>query len=308
MKYMLNRDNMSAQSVFSVPNEVVDKHIKLATATQIKVLLISLRTLNSEIDIENIASNFGIEKSEIIDALDFWAGVGIVKCERQPEKETVKPIAVARDERPSRTDVAIRGNEDENIRMILRQAQINFGRNLKTNEASTLVWLYDDMGMNVSVLLLLLQYAVGQGKCNIKFIENTGVKWLNSGVETVADAEKCISDELKRNLAWEVVRKTFGIDRAKPSEKELEFSCLWVEKYAFSPEMLKMAYDVCIDSTAKLSFPYIGKVLEKWHKNGIKTPEDINKKNEEKTNKSPSLKNAGGYDLSAFEKMLKSDD
>lgn len=308
MKYMLNENNMSAQSVFSVPNVVADKHIKLATAAQLKVLLLALRAQNSEISVENIVSTLGMDASEVTDALDFWSGVGVIKSEQEPKlTETERETVVAREEKPSRTDVAHRG-DDVNIQIILREAQMRFGRNLKSNEASTLVWLYDDKGMSLSLILLLLQYAVDNGKCNISFIEKTAVKWLNNGVETIADAEQQIAEELKRNLAWEVVRKTFGIDRAKPSDRELEYSSLWVEKYGFSSEMLKCAYDVCVDSTAKLSFSYIAKVLEKWHKNGVKKPEDIKKMSEEKPKKKNGIQSAASYDISAFEKMLNSDD
>ena len=72
--------------------------------------------------------------------------------------------------------------------------------------------------------------------------------------------------------------------------------------------MLKCAYDVCVDSTAKLSFSYIAKVLDKWYKNGVKKPEDIKKMNEEKSKKKNGIQSAASYDISAFEKMLNSDD
>lgn len=41
--------------------------------------------------------------------------------------------------------------------------------------------------------------------------------------------------------------------------------------------MIKLAFNKCIDSIGKLSFPYIGKILSTWYKNNIKTPEDIEK-------------------------------
>lgn len=308
MKYMLNENNTSAQSAFSVPNIVADKHIKLATAAQLKVLLLALRAQNIEINVENISENLGMDVNEVTDALDFWSGAGVIKSEQEAKNtDTERETVVVREAKPSRTDVARRG-DDVNIQIILREAQMRFGRNLKSNEASTLVWLYDDKGMSLSLVLLLLQYAVDNGRCNISFIEKTAVKWLNLGIETIADAEQQIAAELKRNLSWEIVRKTFGIDRAKPSDKELEYSSLWVEKYGFSAEMLKCAYDVCVDATAKLNFPYIAKVLDKWYKNGVKKPEDIKKMSEEKPKKGSGLKNAGGYDLSAFEESLNSDE
>ncbi len=309
MKYLLNKNILSADSTFVVPNDVADKHIKLATTTQIKVLLLALRTQKTEIDENDISSVLGIALNEVTDALEFWAGAGVIAGKHETMSEAPnRKKAVALDERPSRTDVAVRGNEDSNIRIILQKAQSTFGRNLKTNEASTFVWLYDDMGVSFSIMLLLLQYAADRGKCNIKFIESTAVRWLNSGIETVAEAEKMIAEELERDLSWEAVKKAFGIDRAKPSKKEAQYSEKWVGQYGFSAEMLKCAYDVCVDATAKISFPYIDAVLEKWYKNGIKKPEDIQKENNPKPKKADGVKNSGGYDISAFEDFLNSDD
>jgi len=45
--------------------------------------------------------------------------------------------------------------------------------------------------------------------------------------------------------------------------------------------MIKLAYEMCIDNTSKLSFPYINKILLNWYQKGVKTPEDAaeNEKN-----------------------------
>lgn len=191
--------------------------------------------------------------------------------------------------------------------LLLREAQLKFGRNLKNNEATTLVWLYEDHGMDISVILMLLQYAVNEKRCNISFIEKTAVNWINRGVETITDAEKIIAEEARKKLAWSVVERTFGIEKRKPSAKESELSNLWINDWNISTELLKSAYDICIDATSKLSFPYIAKLIEQWHKNGFKSSEDI--KNSSRTDKKNQKKNDfAAYDLDLFEKMLNSDD
>ena len=67
--------------------------------------------------------------------------------------------------------------------------------------------------------------------------------------------------------------------------------------------MLKAAYDACIDSKTKLSFAYVAKIIEVWHKDGITSPEQITTK---KTKAKQQDKNGyAGYDLDLFEKMMK---
>ena len=64
--------------------------------------------------------------------------------------------------------------------------------------------------------------------------------------------------------------------------------------------MLKLAYDTCVDSKSKFSFPYVAKIIENWHNNGYKTPNDI--KDDKPKN------NTATYDIDLYEKMLNSKD
>ncbi len=311
MSYYLLPEALSAP--FMVPSAVVDRHLKLANETQIKVLLFVLRNISAGIDTAAAADGLGIPESEVCDALFYWQQCGIigsdVKTEAIPESTEPAKKAVRKAEKPSRSDVAHRGLEDEHIALLLREAQMKFGRNLKSNEAATLVWIYDDLGFDVSVILMLLQYALSQDKCNISFIEKTAVNWSDNGVESVIDAENYIAQTIEKNLAWGVVQSAFGIDKRRASEKELEYSVKWVNEWQMSPDLLRLAYDECVDQKTKLYFPYVAKILDGWHQKGYKTAADV--KNGEKTaapQKGNKKHNYDAYDLDLFEKMLDSDE
>ena len=304
MTYNINTEIFS--NTYSVPTVVADKYLKIATLTQLKVLLYFMRNLSDSIDSQKIAAALSLPISEVEDALLFWAEREILKSEEKLITEEPKKSIIISADMPSRADVIGRGLEDERITFLLREAQMKFGRNLKGNESSTLVALYDDFGMDISVILLLLQYAARENKCNLSFIRSTATAWLNAGVETVMDAEKLIADNAKQKLAWSIVEKTFGIEKRKPSAKELELSNLWINEWHITTDMLKSAYDVCVDTKTKLSIPYIAKILENWHKDGIISPEQIPAKTSPQ--KQPQKSSFAGYDLDLFEKMLNKDD
>ena len=272
MEFSLNIKSIS--SSFPVPCDVADKYIKLASGEQLKVLLLAVRELSDKIDVSGIAEKLRTDKTTVEDALLFWVQCGIIVREETPAEKPEKQVVITA-QMPSRSDVITRGMEDEKIRLLLREAQLKFGRSLKNNESRLLVSLYDDYGMDVSVILLLLQHAASQKKANLKYIQETAVRWLKAGVETVKDGEALIVKEAKGKLAFGVVRRVFGLDDRLPSDKETEFSDTWVNVWNMSESMLKAAYDACIDSKTKISFPYINKVLEKWHKAGYKTVGDI---------------------------------
>lgn len=292
-------------NTYAIPAIVADKHLKIATHTQLKVLLYFMRNLSDGLDPQKIAAALSLPQDEVSDALAFWAQRDVLVGTQPQEKEQKSVIINAT--LPTRADVIKRGLEDENLAFLLREAQLKFGRNLKQNESQLLVSLYDDHGMDVSVILLLLQYAAKEGKCNLTFVKKTASQWLTQGVETVIDAERLIAEKVKENLAWQVVRTACGIEKRAPSAKELEYSNLWINEWGFGSDMIKSAYDVCIDANAKLSMAYVGKVLERWHKEGASTPQQAAEK-KQKSKNAPQKNDYAGYDLDLFEKMLNKDD
>ncbi len=305
MNYYINP--AALKSVMPLPQDAVMKNLKLASACQLKVLLYCFSDTAREISAENIANALGVDVYEVRDALLFWEQNGVLlnaegsKIDDKPQKSEgeLRPEVL-----PSREDVARRGNEDEKIRLLLREAQLKFGRNLKSNESRILVWLYDDKGMDVSVLLLLLHYAANTDRLRIGFIEKTALAWLDKGVTTLIDAEEQIAAAAREELCWKTVRSAFMIDRALPGKREQEYAALWVGEWGLSIDILREAYRICADSTGKLSFPYIAKILKAWHTDGIKTLDDLKKIEEHKSNDTPLT---DGYDLAAFEDMLNKD-
>lgn len=308
MEYSVNPAVFS--SVFTVPCDVADKHLKLASDTQLRVLLFVMRNISNGTDPQIIAKELGAPQSEVEDALLYWSQCNILNGAEPPKAEKEAKVATIETAMPSREDVIKRGMEDEKVMLLLREAQLKFGRNLKNNESSLLIFLYDDCGMDISVILMLLQYAASENRCNISFIKSTATKWINAGIENVIQAEKEIAKEAKQKIAWKIVERAFGIESRRPSEKELLLSSLWVDQWQISEEVLRYAYDACIDSKTKLSMPYIAKILENWHSKGYTTIAQIKEhdaKHEAKKEK-PKKYSYAGYDLDLFEKMLNSDD
>lgn len=299
MSYFVNPSAFS--SVFTVPCDAADKYLKIATPNQIKVLLFVMRNLSAGISAEACAEFLGISAEDAADCLTFWAQCGILGQNSPAEEKAVPERNTSvKNEMPTRQDVIRRGMEDERLMLLLREAQLKFGRNLKSNESAILVSLYDDNGMDVSVILMLLQYAASRNKCNVSFIRSTAAAWIKAGVETVSQAEEVISESMRRDLAWDIVSRVFGI-RRKPSSKEAELADLWINKWKLDEKELKAAYDICVDTTSEFSVPYIAAVLEERHKKAD------GKSNEEPKRAKRAGQKSTSYDIELFEKMLNGD-
>lgn len=291
-------------TVFTVPADVADKHLKLARGEHIKVLLYIMRNMGKNPADEEIAAACDITAYEVEEALIYWRESGILLAVNE-EKRVMpsKKAAVIKNEKPTRNDVARRGAEDGRIKYLLQETQLRLGRNLKTNETSTLVWLYDDQGLDVSLILLIVQYAAAHNKANMRFIQSTAVDWVNRGIDSLTLADEELRNMALKEEAWSVVQKAFGFERRKPSPKEEKLSFMWVNEWKMSDKMLTAAYNACVDEKSKFYMPYVAKIIESWHEKGYKTPEDIKPK--EKTEKQSDF---AAYDIDLFEKMLNSKD
>lgn len=278
MEYYVNP--VSFQSAFTLPGDVADRHLKLASATQLKVIIYFFRHISANKTADEMAEELRIPKSEVDDALLYWCNAGILMSKNAPElsqntaeekpKITKKPIT----EMPTRRDVTVRASTDERFAFLLRESQVRFGRLLKDNESRVLLWLYEDEGMDASLILMLLEYAKNENNCNLGFIQRTAADWMNRGITTITDAEKHITKLCNQKNAWKIVKIAFGLDDRMPSSKELENSDKWINIWGFDRAILRLAYEQCVDTKSKFSMAYVAKILENWYNGGVKTEKD----------------------------------
>lgn len=304
MNITLNLNEL--QNMFAVPSSIIDKHIKLASFAQIKFILYVLKNGTQKID-SDTANAIGITEDELENAVEYWVANKILtdldaKSDTSTDQaSSTKQTAAAIRKRikPTREEIALRGMQSKEIAFLLNRAEQKFGRMLRQSEASTLVWLCDDEGMPVSVLLMLIEYAAGENCCTVGFIEKTAIGWINDGILDVPAAEKRIVRMRQEKKAWNRVTKAMGIEKRKPSAKEQQAAAKWVLEWGFSEKMLVLAYDACVDNTSKFSVSYINKILESWHRDGIDTPEKLN----DLQNKKPNQKSAS-YKLDNIDDLL----
>jgi DnaD/phage-associated family protein len=307
------------RKVFVLPSQVVEDHIKLAGALQLKVLLWLFYHQGVLEDIQTLANDLGANPSDVQDALQYWVVNQIITTEKAPKEETVnEPSAVTvspivpivpKAQKPSRSEVAKRGEESEEVSWLLREAQSKLNHTISFAEASTLVWLMDTYGLSPAVILMVIEYAVSVDKCNIRFIETTALNWIKNDITTVEQAENHLTELEQARTEWNLICRVFGLDKRKPSKQEEIYVSRWIREWKFSPDMLKAAYDHCVNNTGKVKFPYINKVLDDWHKAGFKKPADTqgqpqNTNNGKKGLQRASDKKSTSYNMEDLESLI----
>lgn len=305
-------------SVFAVPTALVDRYLKLAGKEQLQVLLWMLRHGGEAFSPETLAQELALDQDAVLDALDYWQQEGLLASREgqltpaaQPEasQAPAAPQAPAqapglppkrRLVRPDTQHLAARMGESEEIRFLMQEAQATFGKTISPAMAATLLAMCDDYGLPVEVVVMLLHYAKDVGKTGTAYLDSVARDWAESGVFTLEAAEKRLQELEEHRQAWAKVQSAAGLPRRAPSRKEEDAAYRWVYQWKFTGEMLRAAYERCVDNTGKFNISYINKILEGWHKQGARNLQEVEmleaKKKEER-------EQGTSYDIDQLEKM-----
>ena len=320
MSYKINMGQWN--SVFAVPVSVVDKHIKLANETHLKVLLYLLRNSDFDNTDETLAEALNISADEASNAVRFWIDRELLQsngCELSPpiNSETVvvasektisktdetakKPRTVpSRAQKPDPAFVSKLLKEDAILAGFLEDTQRALKKPLSNGDISTLVMLYDTYGLPCDVIAMLITHLSETGDANMRSIERIGLRWADEGIKTAEDAVIEIERMQNSREAWGSVSSLLGIRNVgHPTKSQTEHAYRWLYVWNFNDEMITEAYERCVNTKGEYNIRYINAILQKWNEKNIKSL-DVLHKYEEKSKKSGKSKKARSEKGSVF--------
>ncbi len=327
-------------SVFAVPSKVVDEGLKFSDGVKLKVLLCVLRNADKNITEAEISKITGVNVTDIPEALDYWVSMGVlcksngvlapaedseaasddvynskkeIKSEKTEEKPTTEQISKDVEEnkkkfvvtKPQKPDYVFTAQQlavDEELKVLVAEAQSALGKILSNSDISTLLMLKDTCGLPLDVILMLIQYSISINKANMRSIERIGVKWADDGIFTVEAADNKIRQANLSSKNYSIVKTAFGLSNpGSPTAKQLEFCDRWITEWKFSPDMLREAYERCVDTKGSMKFSYIDGILRRWHNEGIMNLNDLAEFEDKK--KTAPKKRKTSYDIEELKKI-----
>ena len=329
MSYIINLGSWG--SIFAVPSDVVDKYIKIASGSSIKVLLYFLRHSGEQLSDTEISEALSMAAEDVKDALSFWEQVGLLSqnhgiyepkqgapaskpqgkepvmsavsasvtvpqgvTAQQAEFAAVKAAAL-RSPEFSPAEIADTVRKDDKVDFLFKTCETLYGRPLKHTEQNALI--------TTEVALMMVDYCFSINKSSPAYLKETAMNWMENGINDLAAAERQISMLQSKNIAESSVKSMFGINRAL-TQKEKDFVNLWYNVWNFNSEMVKLAYEINVNAKGQFAFPYISKILENWHTKGITTEQQVN---DEKNSRPISTENNSSFDAEKIDDMLLED-
>ena len=265
---------------FAIPKIAVDKYLKNSAEKDIKILIYILKNLSGDISLNKAVYDLGYSGEEIKEAINLWQERKIIpkgivfedievksstpSC--RPEKKTEYRYI-----RPNINYVVSRTKVSENVKWLMQEAEIILGRPLSGGDSASLLMLHDNEGLPIDVIIMLMQYAVDAGKSGMKYIYKIGENWSKEGIDDISKAEKKIKELNNLKNAWRKFENLIGIDHRLPTSREESAVIRWFNEFHFNEELIKEAYDRCVNANGKYILNYMDSIIKRWHKEGIHT-------------------------------------
>lgn len=269
MKIEINWKN--SNNMFVLPEMLVTKYINSVEYDFLKVILYIFVNKNENLSTKNISNFTKVNNDNVIDILRFWHNEGFIIYNEELEINKVdnKDLLLSKGEYSDIISV------DDNVKFLLKQVEFILKRNIIHSECKIFVSIYKMYGMPVDVILMLTQYCVNCGKDNIAYIKKVAVSWCELGVNSLEKAEQHIMTLEQTDKDESYIKNTFGITSRNLTQKEKVMTTKWLNEIKVSDELLKEAYNRCVDNIGKISFSYINKILVGWNEKGYKTLESV---------------------------------
>lgn len=287
-----------------IENIFINDYMPIADGTYVKVYLLGYKYAKDKqgnFNNETIAKNLKIPLSDVLNAWIYWENEGIV-VRRDIEDEYdyrvefvnlkqlyidnvykyISNTPVEKDDYIN-NDVLISSNRNVDNKKMMEEIEEMFGRPVKINEKQKIVSWMNSYKMKPEIMTQAFSYCINNKKIKkFSYIESVVSSWHDEGV---CDIESMVEYLEKRNDRFSIysrISKSLGFNNRILTEAEMKTIDKWIDDMNFSMEMILK----CLENSTKISNPninYFDSILNKWHKKGYKTIEDL--KNDKKESK-----------------------
>ena len=186
-------------------------------------------------------------------------------------------------ERPnySETDVLGAMESDQSFRCLYGEVQRLLGRSLNTEELKILLGFVRYLGLPGEVISVLVCYCrdrarqKGSGRNpSLRTIEKEAYARAERGIDTVEEAAMFIHSQNVRNSRLSRLMQQLQIRGRNLTPAEERYAQGWLDM-GFDEESIAMAYEKTCLNTGGLNWPYMNKILQRWHQQGLHTAEAV---------------------------------
>lgn len=303
-RFKIYQENCADVTVVS--NVFIDEYMKDANDAQLKIYLYLLRIMNAgrSTSVSDIADQFNHTEKDVVRALKYWeknrlltleyddaknlSGIQLLNFSRNSGRNSSEVVSLApvvqlpakAEASPGKPDFskpdysldqlkAFKNNEETS--QIIFVVEQYIGKPLSPVEIKTILFFTDRLGFSEDLIDYLIQYCVGKGKKDFRYIEKVAISWAEEGITTPRQAAK---------FAVKYDKKVYDIMKAlgksgNPTKLEADFAIKWINEYGFTTDIILEACNRTVMATDKHRFEYADSILTSWHQKQVHHKADI---------------------------------
>ena len=186
-------------------------------------------------------------------------------------------------ERPvySERDVLEADSSDVEFKALRGEVERLLGRNLNTEELKILLGFIRYLGLPADVISVLICYCKDRARQrgslrnpSLRTIEKEAYAWAEQGIDDLEEAAAYIQTQNVRNSRMGRLQSLLQIRGRHLTAAEERYAAAWLEM-GFEDEAIGMAYERTCLNTGSLNWPYMNKILQRWHEAGLHTAEAV---------------------------------
>lgn len=281
----INLHNNSDVSYTQISNIFIDEYMPAANGTYVKVYITLLRMLtsgSSQTSLLSIADILDLMESDVNRALAYWEKQKILGIKRDYNGVIsdlcLLPITSAGKSNPN-INVVISSPVPEvetvttdEFKWIVNIVENYMEQPLCPADIKLVEYLHGTLHFSADLIFYLYEYCIGKGKKNTKYIQSVALNWDKDGIDTV---EKAKNSSLKYKNEYIAVMKAFGLNQT-PAPAQKKYIDTWLG-YGFSTDIIEEAVNRTIIAISEPNFNYANGIIENWHKQGVRSFDDIKK-------------------------------
>ncbi len=279
---------------FMLPTDFMDNYILKAKPEYAMVYLYAYRhkTEKAAPDAAEIASALKMKQEAVEDAVKYWIEMGFNIFNPKIEKAPEKPSYSAK-------ELGDMSKKDSDFSFLCGTVEAIIGKVMTLGNYNTIAYIYKEIGMSVSTIILIANYAKKTGNPTVKYIEKIADRLAEQGAISYEEAEKLIGEMDRAYTYQNKIKKIYGIERKLTSSEKLIFNS-WQNEVKPTNEELMRAYEECVERTGKFSARYINAILINW-KNGKSKPKKQSAVSTPRATKFNNFESSGNIDYKKLE-------
>lgn len=298
--------NEQPMSATYVPNIFIDEYMTRANGEYVKIYLYLLRSISQperSFSLSQIADHFDCTERDVLRAFKYWEKLQLFRLEYDEnrnlsgicfltEASRSLPETPQEDQKdlsnrfiqasaPKKPSCSLndlkRFCEKDDVRELVFITEQYLGRTLNQSDLNMIFFWYDELQFSAELIEFLIENCVAKGHTSLHYMQKIAEDYAARQIHTVDEARQLMN---QNSAVYHAVMKSFGIRGRHLIPSETSFLNTWSGRMGFSVEMISEACTRTIHAIHEPSFGYANSILEKWHRDGIHTLEEVKKADE----------------------------